>query len=154
MSAIVVFCTDVALNEDVDLDGRVYRQSEKPLAFVIVETVLPVYAIFCPHFTESLQSYTFLASCEAFGQFIEYLFVEDLPTDLEKGHKFGEFELSTHKKVEFAEDIHYLLLLIWCFLYLRLRIDEGNYKINARRKGNTQLYLSIMRKFLAEERFK
>jgi hypothetical protein len=85
VGAVVVLRADVALDQHVDLDGRMDRQREQPLPLVVVETVLPVDAVLTPHLAESLKPNSLPASREILRQFVENLLVEDLSADLEEG---------------------------------------------------------------------
>jgi hypothetical protein len=54
MCAVVVLGADIALDQDVDFNVGVHRQSEEPFFFIVVQAVFPVDAILPPHLTECL----------------------------------------------------------------------------------------------------
>lgn len=149
---VVVLRPDVALYQDVYLDVGVHGQGKEALLLVVVQAVLPVYAVFGPHFAEGLQAHALLAPRVVLQQVVEDLLVEDLVADLEERHQFRELELPAHQQVQLPEDVDDLVLLAGRFFDLRLGVDEGNDEVDAGLQEDLHLYLAVVRVLLAEQR--
>ena len=146
MCPVVVLCSDVVFDENVDFDVGMHREGEETLLLEGFQAVLPVYPVFGPHLTERLQADPLLAPRVVLQQLIESLLIKNLTNNLEKRNQLRILQLPPHKQIQFFEDINYLIILIGRFLDRRLRIDERNDEIDSLVQSSFELYLPIMRK--------
>jgi hypothetical protein len=113
---IVELSADIVLDQDVDFGVRVDGQGEQSFFEVIILSISPVEFVLLPHFSETVQANTFAVVGVLFEHFVEDVLVENLAAYFKKGHQFWVLELAAHQQVQFAENVHNQVLLVFGFL--------------------------------------